>query len=224
MRRLLTSSLAALAAGSLSAQAPNPTIEVGAASTFVFSWYGKADRTFFLQYSDDLKTWNYFPLIKVGDDEQMTWGFFTDASDLYLRVQYTDSTVVNPLLDDFDGDTIPNWVEVELLNTNPLEADTDGDGLNDNLEDSDSDGILDVDEVLLNAGDFTLADTDGDGWSDSLELEMGTNPFLADTDGDGTNDNLDPLPLIAHETIATDPTPSTGPVITILSPEVTPFP
>ena len=59
--------------------------------------------------------------------------------------------------------------------SDPLVADTDGDGLLDGQE--------------LNIGSSPLLlDTDGDGFTDPEEVAMGTDPASADTDGDGIPD------------------------------------
>jgi hypothetical protein len=72
--------------------------------------------------------------------------------------------------------------------SNPLVADTDGDGLLDGIEDADGDGALGERET-----DPSDADTDGDGLSDGREaLETFTNPRLADTD-EGSVDDGDEL-------------------------------
>ncbi len=78
---------------------------------------------------------------------------------------------------DGDGDGLTNLEEF-ANGSNPLLADTDGDGLNDG------------DEVNIYGTDPTLADTDGDGRSDADEIlgDPATNPLLADTDGDGRSD------------------------------------
>ena len=66
--------------------------------------------------------------------------------------------------------------------TDPLNADSDGDGLNDGDE--------------LDAGsDPNAVDSDGDGLWDGSEVNNGTDPTNEDTDGDGINDNDDPEPL-----------------------------
>lgn len=71
--------------------------------------------------------------------------------------------------------------------TDPLRADTDGDGLPDG------------DEAALHRTDPLRVDSDGDGLSDMRELALGTDPMSPDTDGDGLLDGweaahgLDPL-------------------------------
>lgn len=80
-------------------------------------------------------------------------------------------------LDD-DKDGLVNAVEA-LMGTNPLKADTDGDGLVDG-----NDGI-----VLLGAVTGGV-DTDGDGYADGEQV-AGTDPLQADSDGDRLNDGLE---------------------------------
>ena len=84
--------------------------------------------------------------------------------------------------------------------TDPLDEDTDGDGLldgdeilrwlsNPTLVDTDSDTLSDFDEVTLHGTDPSKADTDADGINDADELnQTNTDPTLADTDDDGLTD------------------------------------
>lgn len=84
------------------------------------------------------------------------------------------------------------WYE-KIPASDPLLADTDGDGLNDAVE------------LNTHGTDPRLADTDDDGLGDADELNMhGTDPIDRDTDGDGAfdgqeiaagSDPLDPLSL-----------------------------
>jgi len=67
--------------------------------------------------------------------------------------------------------------------TNPLNRDTDGDGLNDK------------DELETYRTNPRLIDTDNDGLNDSQELTIGTNPTNPDTDNDGVIDGDDVEPL-----------------------------
>ena len=98
------------------------------------------------------------------------------------------------------------------LQGDPLNPDTDGDGINDGDEvangldplvsnvgvDTDGDGINDGDEVangldplVSNVG----VDSDGDGIDDVAEVNTyGSNPLNTDTDGDGFDDGLE----VAH--------------------------
>lgn len=72
----------------------------------------------------------------------------------------------NPLdaQEDFDRDGLTNLREFQL-GTDPLVADTDGDGL------------LDGDEVNVYHTNPLLADTDGDGIPDGVEARTGSNPL-----------------------------------------------
>jgi hypothetical protein len=88
--------------------------------------------------------------------------------------------------------------------TDPLDGDTDDDGLIDGLEgmlrpdsnhtwglnpDTDGDGLGDLQEIQLGT-DGRSIDTDLDGVTDGDEFfRYGTNPFLYDTDGDGLSDS-----------------------------------
>ena len=71
--------------------------------------------------------------------------------------------------------------------TDPLDSDTDNDGLDENAEDTDYDGDQDWDET--NPWD---ADTDDDGLSDGFEDgTSGTDPLDPDSDGDILTDGLE---------------------------------
>lgn len=100
--------------------------------------------------------------------------------------------VTNPLDPDTDGDGILDGVEL-LIGSNPQLADaayfidTDQDGLSDGLE-------------LEFGTSIYKPDTDGDGLPDLLEYLIGSNPLVADTDGDGISDyhelNIDTFGLL----------------------------
>ena len=70
---------------------------------------------------------------------------------------------------DTDLDGLTDDAEANEHNTDPLVADTDGDGISDDED----------------------PDDDGDGISDEEENENGTDPKNPDTDGDGVVDSLD---------------------------------
>ena len=98
---------------------------------------------------------------------------------------------------DTDRDGLSN-LEEELLDTDPLLNDTDGDGLLDGKEvyryrldptvvdddlDTDGDGLTNVDEADIYSTNPTIVDTDGDSLEDGYEvLTSKTDPTDADTD------------------------------------------
>ena len=83
----------------------------------------------------------------------------------------------NPLQTDTDGDGLSDALEVFEYGTDPGRADTDGDGLNDHAE-------------IITYGTPPLeADGDGDGLNDYQEIVVwGTDPADIDSDGDGLSD------------------------------------
>ena len=71
--------------------------------------------------------------------------------------------IVAVTAEDVDQDGLTNAAEV-ALGTNPMKADTDGDG------------VRDADEVNIQLTDPLRGDTDGDGSPDGAELAAGTDP------------------------------------------------
>jgi len=104
--------------------------------------------------------------------------------------------------DDWDGDGIGDAVEVLVAGTNPMDMDSDDDGLCDGhkppvctSEDGNNNGIVDPGET-----DPTNPDTDGDGLGDALERGL-TAPETPDTDISSPNWQPDSDP-----STTTDPT------------------
>jgi outer membrane protein OmpA-like peptidoglycan-associated protein len=105
--------------------------------------------------------------------------------------------------------------------TDPLNADTDGDGLSDGDEirrlktdpcvgDSDGDGLKDGEEIRTYQTDPLNADTDGDRLADGAEVVTHrTNPLRADTDGDGLTDGDE---VLTHTTDPLNPDTDGGTV------------
>jgi uncharacterized repeat protein (TIGR02543 family) len=105
------------------------------------------------------------------------------------------------------ADTMETYVAsgylFERVGLDPLDPDTDGDGLTDGaevnthqtspvLDDTDSDGLIDGAEINSHSSDPLKPDTDGDGLSDHEEVtRYGTNPALKDTDSDGFDDRFE---------------------------------
>jgi len=126
----------------------------------------------------------------------------------------TDGDGVPDYLDlDSDGDSLTDLEEATLgadgFLTNPLNADTDGDGANDDVDpnplassditDTDADGVSDEEEgfdpinPLDSDGDgipnYLDVDSDNDGLNDEIETFITfTNLLVVDTDGDGLDD------------------------------------
>jgi alpha-tubulin suppressor-like RCC1 family protein len=108
---------------------------------------------------------------------------------------------------DADGDGLSNDAEIGL-GTDPVNADTNGDGLLDGA-------------AVASGMSATDLDMDDDGLSNASERQNGTDPFLADTDGDGVSDALDAFPLDPTRTTAPPPIPGdvTAPIITLIEPK-----
>lgn len=133
--------------------------------------------------------------------------------------QYMDGHYASVGMQTFGGTWLHSWcyrsvgrifegLALEFLfgeNSDPLSADSDGDGLNDGAEaaigtspskeDTDGDGLPDgwevqygLDPLSAERDDGDAGDPDGDGLDNLNEYELGTNPNLADTDGDGLFD------------------------------------
>jgi alpha-tubulin suppressor-like RCC1 family protein len=109
------------------------------------------------------------------------------------------------LLTDSDGDGLPAWREYEI-GTDPLDADTNDDGLADGVEQSEDSSAH--------------PDDDGDGVPNVTELANGTDPFLGDTDGDTYNDGVDAFPLdpSQHDPLTPTEGDTTPPTITLMEP------
>ncbi|MHA1929059.1 MAG: hypothetical protein ACTSV2_10845, partial [Candidatus Thorarchaeota archaeon] len=111
---------------------------------------------------------------------------------------------------DSDNDWLPDGAEVLFYGTDPMDDDSDGDGIKDTYEfdtdfdglpdgmefgfglqtlpyggihypDSDLDGLLDGDEVFIHGTHPAKSDTDGDGYGDGLEVALGLDPLTFTT-------------------------------------------
>ena len=89
----------------------------------------------------------------------------------------------DPTMEDTDGDGADDRVEVEDLESDPLDPDSDDDGMNDGFE---AEFELDPNDAADAAGD-----ADEDGVSNLREAELGINPRSADSDADGIDDRAE---------------------------------
>jgi Bacterial TSP3 repeat len=113
---------------------PSPTLTEGTSNTWNLDWEGVPGRTYFMQQSDDLVSWQFFPMIEIGYGYTIPYGFTSSAEKCFVRLVYTDDPIDDPYYGDFDGDGVSNWDEVNVYGTNPLNADSDGDGVPDGAD------------------------------------------------------------------------------------------
>ena len=164
------------------ASAPNEgfrVIKIGPDAYTVF-WWGRTGRTYFLQYSEDLVNWYYFPDdylgLVLGENAVVSRGFsISGPTRFFLRLKYPDPPLPDPVYGDFDGDKVPNIFEI-LVGTDPFSvADTDGDGMSDDWETRF--GLDPENPADATAG--PASDPDGDGISNLAEYQtgaLGTDP------------------------------------------------
>ena len=151
-----------------------------------------------------------------GNRFKVTWSTTTNTTTDHYVATVTDTEygVTSPFSSsdssggttgDADGDGLSDEredangngrVDRDQGETDPLNPDTDADGLTDGAErengrldpnnpDSDGDGLLDGLEILT---DPTQADTDNDDLNDGEEGTLGTDPTIPDSDSDGLLD------------------------------------
>lgn len=99
--------------------------------------------------------------------------------------------------DDKDGDGFINTQEA-AAHTNPLLADSDGDGVVDGADTFPLDVLESNDNDHDGIGDNTDTDDDNDGLTDVQELALGTSSTVTDTDADGILDAADNCKLISN--------------------------
>lgn len=129
-----------------------------------------------------------------GDTGEQVTRFYTSYDDYTATLTVTDDlgqtgdiVLEYSIVEDSDGDGVPDHIEMGVDPLNPV--DTDGDGTPDHLDlDSDDDGLLDAEEDRNGDGEVNPpkygpiessrvdVDTDLDGFDDLIEFTMGTNP------------------------------------------------
>ncbi len=113
----------------------------------------------------------------------------TDGEGLTDVMEIAVGTDVNVV--DTDGDELSDYVEVVLLGYDPLNTDTDGDGILDGDEDLDADKLINKQETTYKTVYYNN-DTDVDELDDGEEVyDYKTDPLLPDTDGDKAFDGAE---------------------------------
>ena len=157
-------------------------------------WYGHLGRSYFLQVSDaefPLEKWSWVPVIESGNDSDISYEVGGTAERGFYRLKYTNQ-VPGPgkTLEtaDFDNDGISNIIEIDPPSplsaadaTDPLDEDTDGDGMKDGYERTH--GLKPNDDGSNDPDQGPAGDLDGDGLSNAEELASGSDPDDSDTDG-----------------------------------------
>lgn len=146
-------------------------------------WLGREGRTYFVQKSlpaGNLSTWEWLPVIRIGNNTQMSFEVEGSSPRAFYRLQFTDQVAINPYQQDYDQDGLSNWSEVSEHQTNPLDWDHDRDRIPDGWE---VQYVLDPNDV----NDAGL-DPDRDGLTNHEEFLNGTNPNDADSDDDQITD------------------------------------
>ncbi len=114
--------------------------------------------------------------IEFGDQDDDNDGILDIHEDANFN-NIVDPGETDPRNADSDGDGLTDGEEVNTYGTNPLVVDSDSDGLNDG------------DEVNTHGTNPIVVDSDSDGLTDGNEVNIhSTNPIVADTDSDGLSD------------------------------------
>ncbi len=176
--------------------------------------------------SDHLNKWNWAPVIELGNNESISYEVDGTANKGFYRLQYSDQTDTDLDNADFDGDGLTNLEEItpytrpgaraarsiiggpataNSVQTNPLDPDTDHDGLGDKWERDN--GLDPTDNGTVDPNNGATGDPDGEGLTNAEEQELGTDPHNQDTDGDGVSDGDE----VTHQTDPNDPEDTAAP-------------
>ncbi len=186
----------------------------GSSGSWNADWDGADGRTYFFQWSLDLEHWNYAPFMDFGSGTK-SQSLYSSTDKYFVRLFMTEGDGVTSLTEaenaDFDADELSNLSEVHDYSTDPMQWDSDGDGMADGWEvsnrldpnddgsidpkngangDPDGDGLINIYEYWYSADPYN-ADTDGDDIPDGNEVTGGSSPTNPDTDGDDIPDKFE---------------------------------
>jgi len=115
--------------------------------TFAADWQGVAGRTYLMQWSLDLMSWQYVPFIDFGDGMHSR-GLASSSDKFFFRLHYGDFPEITSLDEamnaDFDSDGLTNIFEV-TFGYDPFNANSTADGA-DNALDPEGDGMTNATE------------------------------------------------------------------------------
>ncbi len=121
--------------------------------------------------------------------DEDNWALMKDSDSDGLPDSIEDSIGTDKAAVDTDGDGLDDCYEVIRSFTDPLNVDSDDNGISDFLEDYDEDGLTIGEEREIGT-DPIEADTDEDSILDGIEVkENHTNPLKKDTDEDRLADD-----------------------------------
>lgn len=101
-----------------------------------FDWESDRNRTFFPQVTANLENWTYAGALHFGQGSHVGM-IQSDAPKTFLRLRYSDLPVASEAeaeSADFDLDGLTNIQELQQTHTDPLDNDSDNDGLPDGWE------------------------------------------------------------------------------------------
>ncbi len=96
MNRLIAVIFAALVCLALGAFAQGPgdlnagsrLSYTGSTGAYAFTWWGAAGNTYLVETSDDLINWSYLPIVESGSNAAIQWGFTSNSSGLFMKLEY----------------------------------------------------------------------------------------------------------------------------------------
>ena len=177
----------------------------------ILHWNGQANYTYFIQATPDLSDWTWAPNIEPGIAGPMSYEVDGPTAKGFFRLIRSPQTAADLDSADFDGDGFTNLREITPrlrpggtggyaglnpnIQTNPIDFDTDHDGLNDKWEEDH--GLDPTDNGSRDVNNGALGDPDGDGLNNLQEFIYLTDPMdfgnrsphsSQDSDGNGLPD------------------------------------